>query len=153
MQFDSKALNLADLHTLSSFWKGLAPTLWRDVPFSGIYWYAFESSKAEMLRIKDEFEREFKSPHLFLNSFSVPFIAGAGSGMLAATLTSPFDVCKTISQTENGARGMWPIMREVYNTAGVRGLFAGLGPRVGKVAPACAIMISSYEVLSNLSKV
>lgn len=28
---------------------------------------------------------------------------------------------------------------------GVRGLFAGLAPRLIKVAPACAIMISTFE--------
>ena len=35
--------------------------------------------------------------------------------------------------------------KEIIATQGPRGLFAGLSPRILKVAPACAIMISSYE--------
>ena len=37
------------------------------------------------------------------------------------------------------------IIRRVYQQRGVSGLFAGLVPRVSKVAPACAVMIASYE--------
>eukprot|EP01047_Picozoa_sp_COSAG01_P065647 COSAG01_NODE_8904_length_2621_cov_1.521412_2_plen_102_part_00 len=36
--------------------------------------------------------------------------------------------------------------RQVLSEAGPRGLFAGLGPRLAKVSPACAIMIGSYEL-------
>jgi solute carrier family 25 protein 39/40 len=34
----------------------------------------------------------------------------------------------------------------VLSEAGPRGLFAGLGPRLAKVSPACAIMVGSYEL-------
>ena len=37
------------------------------------------------------------------------------------------------------------IATEIITNEGVKGLFAGLIPRLVKVAPACAIMISSYE--------
>lgn len=37
------------------------------------------------------------------------------------------------------------IIREIYRHNGMKGLFAGLVPRLVKVAPACAIMISSFE--------
>lgn len=30
---------------LRTLWRGLGPTLWRDVPFSGIYWAGYESGK------------------------------------------------------------------------------------------------------------
>ena len=33
---------------------------------------------------------------------------------------------------------------------GVRGFFVGLTPRVGRVAPACGIMISCYELFKNV---
>ena len=37
------------------------------------------------------------------------------------------------------------IARELVADQGGRALFSGLTPRLLKVAPACAIMISSYE--------
>lgn len=36
-------------------------------------------------------------------------------------------------------------MRQLYGQYGVSGLFTGLVPRVIKVAPACAIMIATFE--------
>lgn len=47
------------------------------------------------------------------------------------------------------ARGlvhMTDIMREIWRQNGVRGLFVGVGPRCTRVAAACAIMISCFEV-------
>lgn len=37
------------------------------------------------------------------------------------------------------------MIREIYHQSGHRGLFTGLVPRVVKVVPACAIMISTFE--------
>lgn len=33
----------------------------------------------------------------------------------------------------------------IYRLNGLQGIFSGLGPRLFKVAPACAIMISTFE--------
>jgi Mitochondrial carrier protein len=39
----------------------------------------------------------------------------------------------------------WPLLLKLCREEGPRGMFRGLSARVAKVAPACAIMISSYE--------
>ena len=38
------------------------------------------------------------------------------------------------------------MLKQVLAEEGLRGVFAGVGARVVKVAPACAIMVSSYEI-------
>jgi solute carrier family 25 protein 39/40 len=99
------------------------------------------------------------------------FIAGG----LAAAATTPFDVAKTRMQIAaspppppgpepcaacGAAPGAAPpppprrpgvaaVMREVYATEGARGLFAGVKPRAYRAAPACAIVVSVYELLKR----
>ena len=124
-----------------SLWRGLGPTLWRDVPFSGLYWAGYET-------FKSMFERRG------YRGAQVAFISGSISGTTAALLTSPFDVLKTRRQallmTSTGSRGAFPsslsVLAQIIRTEGVTPLFAGLTPRMAKIAPACGIMIACYEV-------
>ncbi|KNC98556.1 uncharacterized protein SPPG_06245 [Spizellomyces punctatus DAOM BR117] len=119
-------------------WRGLGPTLWRDVPFSGIYWLTYEKTKTHLPNPT--------STHI---EFRNAFLSGAVAGTIAAILTTPFDVAKTVMQV--GAEGgMVPVLREIVRREGWRGLFRGVEPRVAKVAPACAVMVSSYEVGKRL---
>ncbi|XP_046722356.1 solute carrier family 25 member 39 isoform X2 [Silurus meridionalis] len=130
-----------------SLWRGWGPTVLRDVPFSAMYWFNYELMKAELCE-------RYRTPQA---SFSVCFTAGAVSGAIAAITTLPFDVVKTRRQIELGemeilgaplktsSSSTWLIMKSIWTDSGYRGLFAGFLPRVIKVAPACAIMISTYE--------
>merc|ERR1719369_742542 len=90
------------------------------------------------------------------NSFTIHFLSGAVAGSVASTITLPFDVLKTIKQIDMGekdimgvkpgrSQGNVAIVRELVKEQGWRSMFTGLTPRLLKVAPACAIMISSYE--------
>jgi solute carrier family 25, member 39/40 len=86
-------------------------------------------------------ERHIESPTL--NSF----VCGCTSGIIAAMLTHPFDVVKTIDQVGNSQPvSVSTAIRQIVNEHGWRGLYVGLAPRLAKVAPACGIMISCYEV-------
>ncbi|CAG9858660.1 unnamed protein product [Phyllotreta striolata] len=126
-------------------WKGVFPTLYRDVPFSAIYWMNYESIKSTLT------DRDNTHP------FLISFMSGAISGSIAATVTTPFDVVKTHQQIEFGEntlygdnevkkpRSTFTVIRDIHKNHGIRGLFAGLAPRLIKVAPACAIMISTFE--------
>jgi solute carrier family 25 protein 39/40 len=42
------------------------------------------------------------------------------------------------------------ILRAIVEEEGMRGLFKGIVPRTAKVAPACALMIASYEFFKQL---
>nr|XP_020654959.1 solute carrier family 25 member 39 isoform X1 [Pogona vitticeps] len=129
-----------------SLWRGWGPTVLRDVPFSALYWYNYEL-------VKDCLCSQL---HLDEATFMVSFAAGAISGTVAAVLTLPFDVVKTQRQIQLGdmetlqvspskPSSTWLLMQKIWAESGTRGLFAGFLPRVIKVAPACAIMISTYE--------
>jgi solute carrier family 25 protein 39/40 len=120
-------------------WRGLGPTLWRDVPFSGIYWAGYEGGKSAFARRG-------------LSGTWVAFISGAVSGTTAAIITSPFDVLKTrrqslvMSDPATKTMSSIPLLLRVIRMEGVGALFAGILPRTAKIAPACGIMISCFEV-------
>ncbi|KAI8086250.1 mitochondrial carrier domain-containing protein [Halteromyces radiatus] len=123
----------------TSLWRGLPPTLYRDVPFSAIYWMGYEETKQILLSYDND-----------MNGLQASFLAGAFSGMIAAGLTTPFDVAKTKRQVDGG-RGelkdirVPAILQQIYRQEGIHGLFRGLSARLAKVAPSCAIMIYFYE--------
>jgi len=143
---------LVRVQGVKGLWNGYTATLLRDVPFSALYWPLYEQSKAIMNLYTSN-----------RDSFLVNFGSGAVAGSFASTVTLPFDVIKTIKQIEMGekdimavkpgrSRSNITIAKELIREQGVRGLFAGIIPRLLKVAPACAIMISSYEFCKGFFK-
>lgn len=143
-----------------ALFKGLTITLWRDVPFSAIYWGSYEFCKRK-LWINNVKEQNWIH---FMNSF----ISGSISGMIAAIVTHPFDVGKTrlqismingndtassssssttaSSSTRMARRNMFKYLNIIRQKEGLGSLYTGIGARVVKIAPSCAIMISTYEI-------
>merc|ERR1712072_1191149 len=154
-------------------WTGLTLTMWRDVPFSAIYWWGYEYGRNALTNLRAErqgrerissrnpdairLRSRSRSQENHTNTLVDSFVAGASSGAVAAFVTTPFDVGKTRQQTvahdpkarlqdlpEN--RAMPRFLLHIYQNEGAAGLFKGWAARCLKVAPACAIMISSYEI-------
>ncbi|KAJ1899157.1 Carrier protein, mitochondrial [Kickxella alabastrina] len=139
---------------IRTLWRGLVPTLWRDVPFSAIYWFGYERWRDVYAPLLKAAEPAGNSSRGGGRDILVAFCSGASSGVVAAALTTPFDVAKTRRQIEQHVdaqahrrhrRSLAQVMRQIAAADGLRGLFAGLAPRLMKVAPSCAIMISAYE--------
>ncbi|KAI9846882.1 MAG: hypothetical protein M1837_003494 [Sclerophora amabilis] len=173
---------------VASLWRGIVLTLWRDVPFSAIYWFGYESMRDSLTTARDRArgapltgpglgsaarERSFsRSRETHTATFTDSFIAGAVSGAAAAVATMPFDVGKTRQQvfrysTDNPncnaaegprnvlspeERSMPRFLWHIFKEEGMIGLWKGCAARCLKVAPACAIMISSYEVGKKMAK-
>lgn len=172
-----------------SLWRGLELTMWRDVPFSGIYWLGYEALRNELTDFREKAKgrrldsersmtgrREAQAKENHTITFVDSFLAGAGSGAVAALVTTPFDVGKTRQQVFRHAgdepataasrdalhkagkvlpeeRPMPQFLYHIFKKEGFHGLFKGWIPRCLKVAPACAIMISSYEVGKRWAKI
>ena len=174
---------MTKIYGYSSLWRGLTLTMWRDVPFSGIYWWGYEALRNKMADAREAAngrlpeggqsmtrKRHVVSQESHSTTFMDSFLAGAISGAVAAVVTTPFDVGKTRQQvyrsagdsaesatTAAGAAAkagklipeqlsMPRFLYHIFKEQGPSGLFKGWAPRCLKVAPACAIMISSYEV-------
>lgn len=168
-----------------SLWRGLALTLWRDVPFSALYWWGYEGGRNvltdmrgrkaarddgfefRMGRGEERVQRRSRSRSRENHTATLvdSFVAGAASGAIAAFVTTPFDVGKTRQQVmhhsgdsvksgiTSAAKSVRPedkfmpqFLWHIFKEQGLSGLFRGWAARCLKVAPACAIMISSYEV-------
>lgn len=142
----SSIRTLVQLNGFPVMWRGLGATLWRDVPFSGIYWASYEAWKSALGRRGHQ-------------GASAAFFSGAFSGIIAALITSPADVLKTRRQalimSSNGAPSTRTVslLLQIIRTEGPNALFAGNLPRLVKIAPACGIMISCYEVCFHLADV
>ncbi|XVF53450.1 hypothetical protein PTKIN_Ptkin05aG0100300 [Pterospermum kingtungense] len=124
-------------------WTGMGAQLARDVPFSGICWSTLEPIRRRLLRLVGE---ESNIATVLGANFSAGFFAGS----LAAAATCPLDVAKTRRQIEKDpARALQMTTRqtlmEVWRSGGVRGLFTGVGPRVGRAGPSVGIVVSFYE--------
>jgi len=102
--------------------------------------------------------------HSQLEILIANMVSGFVAGGIAAGATTPFDVVKTRMQiaspgqqqqqfgsSSSGSRGIrvFNILRDVYHKEGFEGLFSGLKPRAARAAPACAIVISVYELLKS----
>lgn len=147
-QMKAALKSLIQYHGVSGLWKGLPPTLLRDVPFSALYWVTYEQLKSNYAK-RHQYTKE---PSLVHN-----FLFGSIAGSFAAFVTTPFDIVKTLRQinlTENEIIQSPPsksqttrlMLNKLLITKGYRALFTGLAPRLIKVAPSCAIMISSFEL-------
>lgn len=129
-------------------WRGLAPTLWRDVPFSGLYWLGYEALKVRLAPLIGGMVTPGGRPDPWSQA-ALSFACGSGSGAVAALLTTPFDVAKTQRQLTGASGGRvhtTQVLTDLVRQGGWRALFRGVTPRVLRTAPACGIMIGAYEL-------
>ncbi|XP_050225298.1 mitochondrial carrier protein MTM1 [Mercurialis annua] len=126
-------------------WTGMGAQLARDVPFSAICWSTLEPIRRRLLGLRGE---DSGVASVLAANFSAGFVAGS----LAAAATCPLDVAKTRRQIEmDPVRALRMTTRqvlvEVWRNGGMKALFTGVGPRVGRAGPSVGIVISFYEVV------
>ncbi|CAA7267398.1 unnamed protein product [Cyclocybe aegerita] len=123
-----------------AFYISYPTTLAITIPFNAIQVTVYEHIK------------RFANPR---NEYSpaTHIVAGGIAGAVAAAVTTPLDVAKTILQTRGtatdadirNARGMVDAFRVIWTRDGLKGFGRGLTPRVLTIMPSSALCWMSYE--------
>ncbi|KAK0583535.1 hypothetical protein LWI29_037976 [Acer saccharum] len=137
--------NLKNFQNYRILWTGLGAQLARDVPFSAICWSTLEPIRRNILSVMGD---EASATSVLGANFTGGFIAGT----IAAAATCPLDVAKTRRQIEKDHTRALNMntrqtLKEIWRDGGMRGLFTGVGPRVGRAGPSVGIVVSFYEVV------
>ncbi|KAI5481419.1 mitochondrial RNA splicing protein [Pseudohyphozyma bogoriensis] len=132
---------------LSAFYVSYPTTLTMTVPFTAAQFATYEF-------LKEKFNPT--------NTYSplTHVTAGGLAGAVAAAVTNPLDVCKTLLQTRGSsddqtirqARGMMDAFRIIWERQGAAGFARGLAPRVLTNMPSNALCWCSYEGFRFLMK-
>ncbi|KAM6496921.1 Mitochondrial carrier domain containing protein [Amanita muscaria] len=125
---------------LSAFYVSYPTTLAISIPFNAIQFTVYEHCK------------NFMNPRKEYSPTS-HIVSGAVAGAMAAAVTTPLDVAKTILQTRGAsseadirnARGMMDAFKVIWRRDGFRGFGRGLTPRVLTIMPSTALCWLSYE--------
>jgi len=125
---------------LAAFYVSYPTTLAITIPFNAIQFTVYEHIK------------KFANPR---NEYSpqTHIMAGGIAGAVAAAVTTPLDVAKTMLQTRGTAtetdirnvRGMFDALRVIWARDGIKGFGRGLTPRVLTIMPSSALCWMSYE--------
>ncbi|XP_014341519.2 mitoferrin-1 [Latimeria chalumnae] len=128
---------------VGAFYRSYTTQLTMNIPFQAIHFITYE------------FMQEQLNPHRDYNPRS-HIVSGAMAGAIAAAVTTPLDVCKTLLNTQENIAlsslnigghlsGMVNAFRTVYQLGGVPAYFKGVHARVIYQMPSTAIAWSVYE--------
>jgi len=115
---------------------GLSATLLRDAPFSGLYFMFYTQLK------------QLYSPELYEGRLSslCHLSCGMGAGLMASTLTQPFDVIKTKMQLyPDKFDNIFKVAQYVHAKYGYTGFMKGLTPRLLRRSLMAAMAWTVYE--------
>lgn len=131
---------------LGAFYRSYGTMLTMNIPFQATHFIVYEKMQ-DLTNPKGEYN---PPAHL---------VSGALAGALAATITMPLDVCKTLLNTQEAnvltklntkkVVGLYSAARTVYNLAGPMGYFQGLRARILYQMPSTAISWSVYEFFKH----
>ena len=128
-----------------AFYRSYTTQLTMNIPFQSIHFIIYE-----VMQNLINMERHYDP--------ATHMISGAAAGGIAAAVTTPLDVCKTLLNTQErcatergGAiSGLSAACRTVYEFRGFRGFFNGISARVIYQMPSTAISWSVYEFFKYL---
>ncbi|KAK9501592.1 hypothetical protein O3M35_012289 [Rhynocoris fuscipes] len=120
---------------MTAFYRSYTTQLTMNIPFQSIHFVVYETGQ------------NIYNPSRDYNPIA-HVLCGAMAGGVAAAMTTPLDVCKTLLNTQEGklqVNGLVNAVRTVYKLGGPFGFFKGLSARVIYQMPSTAICWSTYE--------
>ncbi|KAJ9556118.1 hypothetical protein OSB04_010732, partial [Centaurea solstitialis] len=139
--------NLRTLYSFRFLWTGVGAQLARDVPFSAICWATLEPVRRQLLAMSSD----RTSPVTVLGA---NFFAGIMQDPLRVHLHVPWMLqrpgikSRSCTSIEDDNETHIACNRD----GGMKGLFMGVGARVGRAGPSVAIVVSFYEFVKNTDK-
>lgn len=119
---------------LKAFYRSYTTQLTMNIPFQSIHFMVYEFAQTVTNK-----ERIYNP--------AAHMVSGALAGAIAAAITTPLDVCKTLLNTQQvaHANGMIEAVKSVYRIGGPWAYFRGVHARVMYQMPSTAICWSTYE--------
>ena len=131
------------------FYQGFVPTILGIIPYAGVSFFVFESSKQYLRKLNNSYD---------ISPVQI-FASGLFAGAMGQTVAYPFDVIRRRMQlyritehlpTHHYNSGITNAIRSIVKTHGwMKGVFSGLSINYVKVAPASGVSFLVYETLKN----
>nr|CAH0108490.1 unnamed protein product [Daphnia galeata] len=131
--------SILQLEGIAGLYRGYVTTVLREIPFSFIQFPLWEGMKSFWADTQGRPVSPWQSS-----------VCGAVSGGIAAAVTTPLDVAKTRimladpASIEAGGK-LSLVLRSIYFARGIKGLFAGIVPRVLWISIGGAIFLGVYD--------
>lgn len=126
---------------MKGFASGALASALKDAPFAGIYFVVY-------LKCKRFLELKMDSKSVVLNSLTSGLIAG----VIATSLTNPFDVIRTrlqygffLNEENSKYNSIYDGFKKIYKTDGILGFFKGLSPRLIRKPVSNALSFVVFE--------
>ncbi|CAH1159218.1 unnamed protein product [Phyllotreta striolata] len=135
------ARNIYRSEGLTAFYRSYGTTLIMNVPFQCVHFMTYELCQQYLNK-----ERTYNP--------KTHVVSGGVAGGLAAAVTNPLDVCKTLLNTQEGQRtvGLFKAASTIYKSKGLLGFSSGMSARVAYTVPSTAICWSTYEFFKFILK-
>ena len=125
---------------LKGLFKGLVPTMGREIPGNAIMFGVYEAVKQYMAGGPDTSN---------LGQGSLILAGGVAGGALWLTVY-PTDVVKSVIQVDDYKKprysGSIDALKKIVASEGVKGLYKGFGPAMARSVPANAATFVAYEI-------
>ena len=119
---------------IAAFWKGLAFAYGRELSYTSVKLGAYAPVRDALGAGKDA-------------PFYMKFLAGAITGGVGSVIGNPFDVLKTLAQTnKDKSTGLGSLVSNMYQQQGIAGFYRGVEANVMRACVLNATKMGVYDI-------